>query len=311
MSIGNYYKDLRAKHVEELRERELLIYSKIPELKDIDKELISLSLSDNNQEIKELSDKKEQLLNENGYSLDDLELEYSCNKCNDTGFIQRETYDPIENTARISQHPCSCRKQLLIRTNTRNSNLRKLNKENFETFNLDVFKNDKQREMMSNYKLILQQYTSSFTRNSKNLLLTGNTGTGKTFLLSCIAKDLIDNGNSVYYTGASEMLHYLERYSKAFLDQQEKFRDRVGLILNSDFLIIDDLGTENLTDDKREQFNILINSRMDYSLPWGISTNLSLNDIRVRYGDRIYSRVMSTSMIFEFRGEDIRIETVN
>ena len=75
-------------------------------------------------------------------------------------------------------------------------------------------------------------------------------------------------------------------------------------------LIIDDLGTENLTSAKSEELFTIINSRLiTPNTKTIISTNLSLNDLSATYDHRIISRLMGNFNIVRFYGEDIRLKT--
>ena len=79
-------------------------------------------------------------------------------------------------------------------------------------------------------------------------------------------------------------------------------------ILNSDLLIIDDLGTETMSNVKfTELFNI-INSRLLNNKKMVISTNLSLSELYNLYDERVMSRIIGNFSIYRFVGEDIRLK---
>ena len=46
---------------------------------------------------------------------------------------------------------------------------------------------------------LAKKYAAEFSRDSKNLLLIGTTGTGKTHITTAIAKTIIENGFEVIY----------------------------------------------------------------------------------------------------------------
>ena len=78
------------------------------------------------KELTQLQQRKAILLTENNYPLDYLELQYECDLCKDTGYVN-------------GKH-CTCLKQALINQSYAMSNLAHvLEKENFSTFNLDLF----------------------------------------------------------------------------------------------------------------------------------------------------------------------------
>ena len=72
-------------------------------------------------------------------------------------------------------------------------------------------------------------------------------------------------------------------------------------------LILDDLGTEAMNNAKfSELFNIL-NTRLLKDKKILISTNLTPQDIKREYEERIFSRFVGDFIICRFVGEDIRL----
>jgi len=72
-------------------------------------------------------------------------------------------------------------------------------------------------------------------------------------------------------------------------------------------LIIDDLGTELTNNFVASQLFSLINDRHLQQKAVVISTNLSLEDFRNRYSDRIFSRITSNYELCKITGPDIRM----
>ena len=132
--------------------------------------------------------------------------------------------------------------------------------------------------------------------------MVGGTGTGKTFLLECMASDLINRGFNVMFTTAFALNDECRKYHFSLPSKVNEFMD-------CDVLIIDDLGTEPLLKNITIEylFNI-INLRQKRYKPTLISTNLSLDDILNRYDDRIFSRLSNkiTSLTISFNGIDMR-----
>ena len=148
--------------------------------------------------------------------------------------------------------------------------------------------------------------------NEKNLLFTGNTGLGKSFLSSCIANELLKKGKTVLYQTAPTMLDTLVDYRFGKIKPNNGVNIDIGNdILNVDLLIIDDLGTESMNSIKfAELFNI-INTRSLNSnkiTKTIISTNLSLQNLFSNYDERIVSRLIGNYNICYFFGEDIRFK---
>ena len=192
-----------------------------------------------------------------------------------------------------------------------------MNKQNFNNFNLNLYSeevsNDKYGADISpreNIKLILdicKNFIANFDNpDEKNLLFTGRTGLGKTFLSSCIANELLKQGKTVLYQTSSVMLDTIINYH---LGKSNVDSDIYNHLLNVDLLIVDDLGTEGINNMKLvELFNLLNTRLLNSSKPTKtiISTNLSLQDMFETYDERIVSRIIGYYNICYFFGDDIR-----
>ncbi|MBQ4417368.1 MAG: DNA replication protein DnaC, partial [Butyrivibrio sp.] len=73
-------------------------------------------------------------------------------------------------------------------------------------------------------------------------------------------------------------------------------------------LIIDDLGTETPNSFTLGRFFSLINDRLQAGRATVVSTNLTLNDLADRYGERIASRILSGYTLLPLSGDDLRIK---
>ena len=160
---------------------------------------------------------------------------------------------------------------------------------------------------------IIKKLSLNFINNfdnieEKNLLFTGNSGLGKTFLSSCIANSLLKKGKTVLYQTAPIMLDSIIDYK---LGKSSNFNVLKNL-LSVDLLVIDDLGTESLNNMKFSELFTLINTRLlnqnNKATKTIISTNLSLDNLASTYGERIISRLIGSYNICYFFGDDIRIK---
>lgn len=324
--ITNVLKEYEKKRLsaeKNLEERKNKLYSENPRLQEIDDELFKLGistaknliLSNSPELLQELNIKVENLKKEKAQILKDLNLpndflspNYSCKLCNDTGYIQ-DNYNSIM---------CNCLKQEIFNIEYNKSNLSNLENQNFEKFSSEKYsdKIDKDkynseispRENINLIKNICLNFIKNFDDpNEKNLLFTGNTGLGKTFLSSCIAKEIIQKDKTVLYQTAPIMLDTIIDYK---FNKNNISDTTYKNLLDVDLLIIDDLGTESLNNIKfTELFNI-INSRLlnqnNKCLKTIISTNLSLPILNKTYGERITSRLIGNYNICRFFGEDLR-----
>lgn len=141
----------------------------------------------------------------------------------------------------------------------------------------------------------------------KNLLFTGNTGLGKTFLTNAIARRVIENMNTVVYQTAPIFMDKIMEY-KFSSEASKEDKEQYHKIYETDLLIIDDLGTETMTNNKYTELFNIINTRLLNNKKILISTNLTLNQLFSRYDERLVSRIIGEFTICKFIGEDIRLK---
>lgn len=126
-------------------------------------------------------------------------------------------------------------------------------------------------------------------------------------MTNCIAKELIDRCHSVIYLSAHDLFEVFSKY-RFEAQTEEEMRDMHHFILECDLLIIDDLGTELNNSFTSSQLFFCINQRLLNQKSTIISTNLSLNQLRDEYTDRVVSRMMSNYTVIPLYGEDIRLK---
>ncbi len=307
-----------------LENRKNILYKKYPELSNIENEInllsikkIKLILSSNKNEFKDINLKIEKLKNKKNTLLKTLnvpdnyfEPTYECAICKDTGYINKNNKNLM----------CNCLKQKLFNIEYNKSNIGNLNTENFSTFSTKYYsdKIDSEKYGMSispkeNIKKI-KEISMSFINNfddpeQKNLLFTGDTGLGKTFLCNCIAYELLKKGKTVLYQTAPIMIDEIINYRFSKVPSSNNIIEN---IVNVDLLIIDDLGTETLNSMKLTELFNIINSRIlnqnNKITKTIISTNLDLKELFSIYNERIGSRFVGHYDICKFIGDDIRFK---
>lgn len=311
--LMDIYEKVRTDEVRELSKRREEIKTKHPDIIELDNKIQKLCLNLSMSALKGITDPREldsirdnitdlraqkyETLVARGYSPDYLNLHYNCSKCKDTGFIGTER--------------CMCYKKQLIQLYYKDSDLAEAVKNNnFNTFNINLYPNHKlgeerytpRKNIEDILKYITGEYIENFADMDTNLLFYGSSGTGKTFLSWCISKELLDNGFLVIYKTADELLKSLKDI---------KFNndtDLENLLINCDLLIIDDLGSEQITDFSSSELFTLINRKILKNKKMLISTNLTLPLISKRYSERISSRLIGEFKLFKFYAEDIRIQ---
>ena len=310
------YDALRTLKAAELRERREALYAKLPRLEEIERELSILGVSTaklvlmqpESREVAlvELQEKQEALKTErdalmakNYLSPSLLKLEYACDTCRDTGYVG----DAL----------CLCMKHKLMDRLYDQSNVRDIIKtENFDTFDLRLFSDQVVAEEGISPKGNAQKnlrtamaFAEDFTGG--NLLLYGDSGTGKTFLCNCIAKDVLERGKTVLYLTAGQLFKQLEEL-RFHRDEEEETLDWDAELLQADLLIIDDLGTEFATMFTASELFRIINDRKIRKRPVVISTNLDYKALMDQYSDRVMSRLIGEYTTLKFFGDDIRMK---
>lgn len=317
----NEYEQTRLQNIKDLDARRKEIYSKNPRLEEIEKELNLASISiaksallktnSNNEKLQEKIEKlkleRDNLLKEMGKDSSYLSLQYNCNNCKDTGYV-------FHNSQTIM---CNCLKQKLLDSEYNKANMGNLSKDTFENFNINLFSSEinkekydsniSPRENIEDIKASCLNFTQNFDNpDGKNLLFSGSTGLGKTYLSNAIVSKLLEKGYTVLYQTAPVMLDTL--ISKMFKNDST-FSEN---LLNVDLLVIDDLGTETMNSMKFTELYKIINTRLlnqnGKITKTIISTNLSLQGLYNTYDERLVSRFIGHYDIYRFFGDDIRFK---
>ncbi len=313
--------DIAQQHKEEL-------YSKIPRLLEIDNQINQLGIKYNrlillsqgdtaelslelSKSIKHLTNEKNNILKENGISIEYLKPQYQCLKCSDTGYVADSSH----------YKRCSCFKQQMISHLFSISNISYTGHECFDNFNELIYPDEvnpdkygipiSPRENINNIKEKCFEFTKNLDNpNQKNLFFSGRTGVGKTFLSFCIARELLNQGRTVLYLTAPMLFDTITEYKmKAFKD--DNFNDdRYQSIFSVELLIIDDLGTETLSDARYAELLNILNVRQtrdcEAACKTIISTNLGAKKLFELYSERVASRINGLFDRLLLAGKDIR-----
>ncbi len=300
------YEKKQSKNAYLLNKRYKEILEKIPEYQEIDHSISSLCMEKGrrllngdsqataslHEQVASLSAQKKRLLKDAGYPDNYLEPFYDCPLCKDTGFIEGEK--------------CSCFKQAIINLLYEQSNIKEmLKEENFSRLSMEYYIGE-DLERFSQAVDGSRKFIADFNLDYHNLFFYGTVGTGKSFLSSCIAKELIDKGHSVIYFSSLKLFDTLSKMTFEHRNKEELNRIYDDLY-NCDLLIIDDLGTELTNSFVTSSLFSCLNERHLRKNPTIISTNLSLEELSMRYSERIFSRITSYFDLYKLTGQDIRM----
>lgn len=238
----------------------------------------------------ELCEKRRALLVSLGYGADYTEPQYTCKKCSDTGYVDTKM--------------CDCLREALIRENFRTSGMGGLlERQSFDNFDLARYKKDGEniyQRMQANFTAA-KRFAENFREKRGNLFLVGTTGAGKTHLTTAIARKVLDLGFDVIYETAQNVMAAFEqdRFHSGYAQTEGKAEKYMDCTL----LILDDLGTEFTNAFTVSCLYNLLNERQNKGLSTVISTNVPPMQLREKYEDRIYSRLIGADyQILSFDG---------
>lgn len=302
---------LRADHESKANARKAQVYSQLPRIQAIDKEMqrnmvtaAIAAFDGSGQDAMEqaktrnraLEAERSALLTQHfgpGY-LDDAPF---CGSCGGSGYLGTEM--------------CDCLKTLCVEEQRKSLSPAFSAGQSFENFRLDYFSDasipgvgKSARTVMERNLSACREYARSFGPHSGHLLFNGGTGLGKTHLALSIGRAVADMGCSVCYETAASLFSKLEQ---AKFSSTEENRRAAETLLKCDLLILDDLGTEMPGQFVTAALYDLLNSRLLENRPMIVTTNLNVEETAKRYTPQIASRLHGEFVHLVFLGSDVRI----
>ena len=231
--------------------------------------------------------------------------------CFEEGFLDETPICTVcSGSGYVGSTMCDCLAELCRQEQKKELTFLSAGRESFDQFRLDYY-SDKPtpagyvpRVIMEKTYQTCRRYAFGFHEKAGNLLFSGNTGLGKTFLSACIARIVADQGHSVVYESAGKLFQTLE---KARFEANDENRRAAAKYAECDLLIVDDLGTELPGQFVTAALYSLINDRLLEAKPTIISTNLSEEELVRRYNPQIASRLRGSYKRVAFVGDDIRL----
>lgn len=241
------------------------------------------------------------LLKQHGFPETYLDPIYRCPRCEDTGYVG----EPV-------REQCECLRTAFYTRLYRQVGLGESAEQSFERFDLSLFSPEKlpgksysQRDVMQLFRQKCSGWAEQYPAvPAKDILMMGQSGLGKTYLMHAMAKVLLQRGFSVMLLSA---YRFLDIARKAYFTGDT---GEMNALIDTDVLMIDDMGTEPLMENITivQWFN-LINERQQRGRATIISTNLMEDELRRRYTERIASRLLGNPaqcMLLQFMGDDVR-----
>lgn len=237
-----------------------------------------------------------------GYPANYLDPIYRCALCRDRGYVG----DGV-------REQCACFRQRVVRRMYEETASTAGAAQTFESYDENIFPDDEkyggytQRQIALRARDVCRAWSERYPQTDRQgLVLMGETGLGKTFLLNCMENAVIARGYAPTKITGYRLFEAMRGCHFGDADKRTEFDQ----LLRCELLLLDDLGTEpmmaNVT---REYLFTLLNERMAQRRHTVIATNLSTGDLLKVYGERVFSRLidaMSMSVI-QLRGRDLRL----
>lgn len=208
-----------------------------------------------------------------------LECE-NCRKCKGLNSCSNEVkgcvYTPkiVDNELIFNYKTCKYKNKLLDEIEyLKDSYVFSVSKDVINAKMKDIYTDDKNRvEIIKWMTKFIKDYREG--KKVKGLYLNGSFGSGKSYLISAMINELVKDGKRgalVYYPNF--LLSLKSAFGKDFNEQFEYAK-------NADLLLLDDIGTENVTPWSRDEILAsLLQYRMEEGLPTFFTSNLNLEEL--------------------------------
>lgn len=173
----------------------------------------------------------------------------------------------------------------------------------------DIYTDDDNRvELIKWVTRFIKEYKKGET--FKGLYLSGNFGSGKSYIVSAMINELVKDGFTAALVYYPEFLRILKSSFKTDFDEQFDYARKV------DLLLLDDIGAENLTSWSRDEIlGPILQYRMDNKLATFFTSNLSIEELEVHLseGKESIDKLKAKRIIerIRFLTEDLKLISKN
>ena len=250
--------------------------------------------SQKEDELQRIKEEQQEVLKSLNLLGKDLEPQFDCQKCKDTGIFENSI--------------CSCAAQMANNIVMQGCGVDLSKVPTLRDYDYKFFDDEKEQSFAKKCVKILTDYVNNLNSlEMKNVVMCGASGTGKTYLTRCIAKEFVQKGYTTLFISAFDLNNmFLEEHLSTY-EQKEHLKN----LMETDCLIIDDLGTEPMRKNvTKEYLLLLLNERLTKNKATIITSNLSPEQILNKYEERIFSRIFNkrSSLILEFNGKNNRLK---
>lgn len=243
-----------------------------------------------------------------------MEAVPECPECGDSGW-KRVDQDGMQGVAR-----CPCREQSRLQRRVEAARI----PPRYQECLFENFYTLRQNPKLGRAKTMASRFVEDYPLVDCGLLILGPCGVGKTHLAVSIIRALILRyGTWCVFYDFRELLKQIQRsYNPVARTTEWQILEPV---LQSDVLLLDDLGAERPTDWVRDTFAYIINHRYNQKRTTIITSNFQdgESNLRVlsdgsrvageetlaeRIGDRLRSRLYEMCKVIKISGEDFRVK---
>jgi DNA replication protein DnaC len=198
----------------------------------------------------------------------------------------------------FKSHQCDCELQKLLQKHYFNANIGR----EYHDICLSHFLGVDSEHVLPKAHEYIDQYEENF-HYGIGVTATGPVGTGKTFLISSILKELVKNGRSVYFISFEELI---DVWGSSWHNEASKKR------LQDKLKSVEVLGIDEVRSDARNHsgflslgFDSVIRHRTSNLLPTLVTTNMSAEEEQDEFF-KVYSLLSARNVRITTTGEDLR-----
>lgn len=157
-----------------------------------------------------------------------------------------------------------------------------------------------------NYERVKQyaQTLEDHIKNGEGLILRGQIGTMKTSLAVAVLQHTLAQDLSGFFVTMPSLLDTIFTLKERNPEEWVRFEHKLR---TTRLLVVDDLGAEYKTDWVLNKVDAIISERYNRCLPMIVTTNLTGEQMRTTYADRVIDRLRSTCEIVTFQGQSMRL----
>lgn len=171
----------------------------------------------------------------------------------------------------------------------------------FDNFNVHIGKDSQAIKIIAKAR----EYTKIF---EGGLFMTGGCGSGKTHLaVACLREALKKRIKKSFYVKVPELLMWIRHTFDKDNTNKQNEQDFIERFSGYDFLILDDMGAEKVSEYSIQILYLLVDKRDSFLKPTMICSNLSIGGLEDTLSPRITSRIVGMGRVIKNPLSDYRM----